>query len=252
MSKPDGLIIYDGPSTIDHERIVVIATGFKRSKNKKTGSVIQTWILVANQGPFDAAESGDDYSICGDCKHRHFRSCYVNLAHGPAHVWDAWKRGKYTPATPKSLDLFQNKFVRFGSYGDPVAVPVSIWNSLLSVMSSHTSYTHRWRVAPDAYRQFCMASCDTEKEVKAARAKGWRPFYARLDTDLVPEGFFICPASAEGGRKLTCVECNGCRGKKSSGQKDATIIIHGPTWKILYYKRGIKRFKNNQQYVGVN
>ncbi len=251
-SKPNGIVIYNGPSQINGEDIVAIATGFKRSKNRKTGALIQTWIMTADDTPFDAVEAGTDDAVCGHCKHRHFRSCYVNLAHGPAHVWNAWRAGSYTEATPSSLIHFKDRFVRFGSYGDPAAVPVSIWNTLLSVASGHTAYTHHWKHCGAAYKHFCMASCDTEQEVADSLERGWRPFYARQDGEALPDGFFECPASEAGGMKVTCVECGICNGGISSRKKNPSIIIHGPTWKKSYYKRGIRRYRNKQKYVGVN
>src|SRR5262245_11876488 len=41
--KPNGFVLYDGPSALDGERIVVVVTGFtRRSKNGKTGRMLQT------------------------------------------------------------------------------------------------------------------------------------------------------------------------------------------------------------------
>ena len=66
--RPLGLILFDGPSMIDGEPIVVIATGFKRSSaNPKTGDMLQTWILRRDVAPFAAIHNGADASICGDC-----------------------------------------------------------------------------------------------------------------------------------------------------------------------------------------
>ena len=83
--KPTGFIAYRGPSLIDGSPIVVVVVTAK-SSNRKTGSMVQTYILRADQNPVAAVKSGADVSICGDCKHRgdkgQGRSCYVNLGHG--------------------------------------------------------------------------------------------------------------------------------------------------------------------------
>ena len=46
QSKPNGLVLYHGPSRINRREIVVIATGLRRkSRNRKTGKMVQIWIL---------------------------------------------------------------------------------------------------------------------------------------------------------------------------------------------------------------
>ena len=64
--------LWRGPSPVDNEPIVLIATGLsrsesKQSKNTKTGPMVQTFILKQNEKPTDAIKSGGDESICGKC-----------------------------------------------------------------------------------------------------------------------------------------------------------------------------------------
>ena len=69
--KATSLILYAGPSMLDGSPIVVIATGIgNKSKNSKTGGMIQTHIIRSDMKPMDAIWSGADASICGDCPHR--------------------------------------------------------------------------------------------------------------------------------------------------------------------------------------
>ena len=97
-----GYVIYDGPSVLDGKPIVVIATGFKtKSQNPKTGDMIQVFILYKDESPQEAAHSGNDSSVCGNCKHRGEliedlknggtrninRSCYVVLFMAPGNVY---------------------------------------------------------------------------------------------------------------------------------------------------------------------
>lgn len=65
-----GFVVYDGPSAIDGERIVVIVCALERSRNAKTGHMVQTYILRADMHPIEAVRTGADVSICGGCKHR--------------------------------------------------------------------------------------------------------------------------------------------------------------------------------------
>lgn len=256
MAKPLGLILYDGPSLINGKRIIMIATGFKRkSRNKKTGDMIMTWILCADKDPMAANRCGDDVAVCSSCKHRHFRSCYVNLAHGPHHVYKAWLDGAYTEMDsndPFIKELFSERYLRVGSYGEPTAVPADIWKNLSSYSLGFCGYTHRWKTCSTDYRDFCMASCDTEEEVLNALVRNWRPFYVCQDDDKMLPRFFSCPASKEAGRKTTCQSCGACQGGTAASRGTfPSILAHGPSWKTVFFHRGMKRFKNKKRYVGV-
>lgn len=66
--KPTGFVIYEGPSVLDGAPIVAIAV--TASDNRKTGNMVQTYILRRDVHPSEALRTGDDASIRGDCKHR--------------------------------------------------------------------------------------------------------------------------------------------------------------------------------------
>ena len=95
--RAKGYVIYEGLSPIDQRPIVVIAT--LSTTNRKTGNMVQVWILCKDESPVDAISSGLDRTICGDCKHRRqangVRTCYVNVGQAPLAVWRAYKRGVY-------------------------------------------------------------------------------------------------------------------------------------------------------------
>ena len=66
MAQANGYIVYQGPSQLTGGNIVVIATGFaNKSTNSKTGDLIQTWIMSADESPTEAANSGRDVDVCG-------------------------------------------------------------------------------------------------------------------------------------------------------------------------------------------
>ena len=102
-------IIYNGPSLLDGKPIVVIATYSNR--NRKTGAVLQTYILRSDINPLEASKTGADFSICGSCPMRgevttdparkiaKGRRCYVNLGQGVLIVFKAFVRGVYPIAT---------------------------------------------------------------------------------------------------------------------------------------------------------
>jgi len=123
-----GVVLYRGPSLIDGGPIVVVAS--LRSNNAKTGDCAQTWILREDMPPVQAAKSGADRSICGDCPLRGRvvdgrnvgRACYVVLHQAPSSVWLAYRRGVYREVSRGRLRrLLSGAFVRIGAYGDPAA-----------------------------------------------------------------------------------------------------------------------------------
>jgi hypothetical protein len=240
MAKSNGAVIWRGASLIDGQPIVVIATGLASgSTNRKTGEMVQTYILRADLKPTEAIKAGADVSICGTCPHRgdgtgKGRTCYVNVGQGPLAVWSAWKRGVYpdcadaTESTYEQamVDVGAGRIVRLGTYGDPAAVPFWVWESLTSKCIGHTGYTHQWRSAPKL-KGLCMASADSVEDAREAQAAGWRTFRVAMPCDEPRiEGEAICPASAEAGKKLQCAQCLACGG--ADGRRGSIVIAaHG-------------------------
>lgn len=67
--------LWRGPSRIDGEEIVLVATGAsplqgEQSGNRKTGRMVQTYILPVAVPPSEAVKTGADVSVCGDCELR--------------------------------------------------------------------------------------------------------------------------------------------------------------------------------------
>jgi len=241
-------ILYEGPSMLDGAPIVVIVTGVvDGGRNSATGPMAQVYILRSDINPLQAVQTGDDVSICGSCRHRgHIktdletgvrknveRSCYVVLFQGPRVVYNAYKKGVYTPIPIEfARKVLRKKRVRVGAYGDPAAVPQWVWDIALCQTAEVNSYTHQWRQFP-SLASFCMASCDTEEERQEAKARGFRVYRVRNENDPILEGEGRCPKSAEvSGGSVQCFSCMLCGGNRLNGRKkvptgDITIIAHG-------------------------
>ena len=231
--KPSGLILYRGPSALDGAPIIVIATGLDgKHRNRKTGAMVQTWIMRDDVEPHTALKTGQDTSVCGDCVHRPANggSCYVRVFQAPLVVWRAAQRGVYAQAA--DLDAIRaagaDKVIRVGSYGDPAAVPANVWRALVSRAKAHTGYTHQWRKAHDL-ADLCMASADSVAEAHEARAQGWRTFRVRAPSEALDAREFVCPASKEAGAKTDCASCRACGGTASKAKASPVIIAHGAT-----------------------
>lgn len=227
MSKPTGYVIYRGPSMLDGAPIVAIAT--MHSENRKTGDMVQTWILREDMSPVDASKAKADASICGDCKHRWSLggACYVNIGQGPGSIWRAYKRGNYPDATVGRAGLGLGRKVRLGAYGDPAAVPAYVWRSLVAVATGHTGYTHQWRLpVADPLRALCMASVDTDAEFADAQRMGWRTFRVRCEDDAtVNPREFECVADTRGTSCTDCLACDGAA--RGPSQASVFITVHG-------------------------
>lgn len=222
-------IIYKGPSLLDGQPIVVIATYSNR--NKKTGHVVQTYILRDGINPLEASKTGADYSICGNCPMRgevttdpkrkiaKGRKCYVNLGQGVLIVYKSYERGVYQ--TGSARDMGRGRFVRVGTYGDPAAVPSEVWDELLSECDTWTAYTHQKPWRPD----IAMQSADSHAEAIAHWKAGRRTFRVIPDLgELDHKNEALCPASKEAGRRVQCTACKLCRG--SSKAKSIAIVEH--------------------------
>lgn len=229
------VIVYDGPSRLTGAPILVVAGA--QNGNRKIGPMLQLWILPG-ESPIEAVRTGRDDAICGDCKlrgdgpsqHGGGRSCYVEWWRAPENIWQsAQKPDKTARLTPEAFAVLADGLqLRIGAYGDPVAVPLSVWTPMLLRAAGWTAYTHAWR-RPDAhpYRAFCMASVDTREEQADAAAAGWRTFRVRSSSDdAIREDEVMCPASDEAGHRTVCASCALCRGQARPA-KSVAIIVHG-------------------------
>lgn len=232
----DSAVVWRGLSELDHVTpICVVLTGMGRgSRNRKTGAMVQAYIVVQGWTAKQAIDNGADFAVCGDCPKRGHRgkgrTCYVSLATGLGVVGRRVARGGYpVMSLASAAQAIVGRQLRIGTYGDPAAVPAEVWRALLENISGWTGYTHQWRHA-QGLAPFLMASADTAEERTQANAEGWRTFRVRavapngLAEPLRP-GEVVCPASAEAGKRVTCDSCQLCRGQARQA-RDVAIVDH--------------------------
>jgi hypothetical protein len=232
--NPNGAVIYRGPSQLDGAPIVVIVTGLdSATSNEKTGDMLQTWIVREDIAPHHAAKTGQDVSVCGDCRAKPTAEnyCYVPVWQAPLSVHGTAARGRYREvlAVNQIAALGEGRAVRLGSYGDPAAVPLAVWKALTMFATGWTGYSHQWRnPIAEGLQAYCMASADTLADGITARAAGWRTFRVRTVSEAVlPRAEFICPASEEAGYKTDCATCRACMGTSAKAHASPVIIAHG-------------------------
>jgi peptidyl-tRNA hydrolase len=149
-------------------------------------------------------------------------------------VYKSFLAGKYPvlSASDAALQL-KGLNVRLGSYGDIAAIPAHILHSLMRFTANNTGYTHQWkRKDMEHLKVFTMASCDTLEEHLEATRKGWRTFLVvPKGSTSIPAKTFLCPASEEAGKKLTCDQCLACNGSRDNRSASVYIPVHGVSFK---------------------
>lgn len=250
--RPNTAILYRGPSMLTGDPIAAVITGLRqKSSNRKTGPMLQTWIIRTDMNPSEAVVSGGDEAICGTCPLRgsldarttHMRqtrqapslkfgrACYVPYFQAPFQVWKGLGAALELPL-PELARRLRGAAIRVGSYGDPAAVPFEAWDRALAQTRSWVGYTHQWASCDQRLRDLLMASVETEAGAAEAQARGWRTFRARQGDLRNPKAGLrpnevICPASNEAGHRSTCQECNLCKGLASNSPRSIAILAHG-------------------------
>ena len=227
--RATGAIIWEGASPQDNAPIAAIVTGLDRaSRNEKTGDMLQVWIIRTDIAPQEAVKTGEDKSVCGNCTHRRghggLKDCYVIPHQAPLAVYKNFKAGKYpTLESDKDFSIFDDMLVRFGAYGDPAFIPLSIIKAITSRAAGHTGYTHQAqnKAIPNRheYRELLHASADSKRHASILQMRGWRTFETRYDT--TDTSGQLCAAEDKGLSCELCQECNG-----TSGQS-VYILAHG-------------------------
>ena len=231
MKPFNSAVIWEGKSPYDGAEIMVLAVCIKDpSKNRKTGWMIQIYILVKSVSPVEAVRLGLDASVCGNCSMRwnNGGGCYVL----PIWITPTWKKGLEAPRiTPTELAKLANKYntpIRQGAWGDPAFVPMDVWEELENAVSNKkgSSYTHQWEWVSPEYAKFSMASVENLKQKADAQAKGYRTYRIVDDESEIVEDERLCLNSSRGIQCRECGECGGNRSKASHRQKNIVIVRH--------------------------
>ncbi len=247
--KHNSYVLYRGPSMLNGEPIVVIATGLKKpSDNDKTGPMAQVWIFTDNGiSPSWNFRLALDKAVCGtvQCVHRLLGTCYVDLPKSADSPFGKLLRGTHGVYT--TPEIFRGYEVRFGAYGDPAAMPLSLIEEIAAVSRRWTGYTHQWsdpRVQP--YRKYLQASCDLSMDRRYAKRLGWFTYRVEflgddptadpaLDAELPKE--VMCPGQKGGkldadGEAIQCMTCLLCHGDsegvhEKQNRCDVLVRAHG-------------------------
>jgi len=212
----------------ENKDLFVVATGHDRpSANRKTGPMVQLWILSQDMDPVKSVKTGHDAkTICAGCPFASGNGCYVNVGQSPLSIWRAYKRGSYGKLLPKDYgQFFKGKTVRFGAYGNPSLIPLAIVKAVASASNGWTGYFHNWKemkpAMARAYGQYFMVSTETEESRCKADSAGLRYFHVSPNK---PSDAIECLSDAKG---ITCEKCKLCAGLSKSRLPSVWINPHG-------------------------
>ncbi len=134
------------------------------------------------------------------------------------------------PTYNKSMDVQIakfgiNRYVRFGSYGEPTMHPIGLIEQLANNASSWSGYTHQYTTKPQ-FNKWLMASTHNQLQANTASNKfGFRSFIAIKDNKGI--NAVVCPASNESKiESANCADCGLCSGITGKGKKDVVILEH--------------------------
>ena len=112
-----GFVLYEGPSKLDGEPIVAIAT--LKTENTKTGPTIQTWILKADkEGVLEQVLGQLDYNILSTLKLNGFErneiitETWLRAYRAPFPTPASWWRRPMTGRRTKPRSLRRRHFAR--------------------------------------------------------------------------------------------------------------------------------------------
>ena len=221
MNIETGYILYRGIT--NGKSFVAIAT--LESRNVKTGNMVQIWFLLEHTSPIEGVKSGLDAStICQECPFAHGNGCYVEVGRAPTMVWKKFKACGYPELNPCDYSrVFSGRKIRFGAYGNPTLLPLSIVKAIASVSNGWTGYFHDWKTNPLAneYAKYFMASTETESSYRLAKSLNYRVFHV---SPVQPADTLECLSET---KQMQCADCKLCSGLSKSRLPSIWINPHG-------------------------
>lgn len=236
MAITNGAIVWTGRSLVDGNPLVVIVTGLELpSHNRKTGWMLQTFVLRADILPTDAVKSGADVSTCANCPLRR-TSCYVNLL-GVNQVWRKFTAGGYPLLYADTLARIKRRsqMLRITAYGDAASTPYEAWEPLIKAARGSTGYTHQWRTCDPRWRSHLMASVEKQSDRSLANSLGWRTFRPILKGDSPGCGEILCTNAKDDA--VQCESCGLCNGTNGKSASDICDPVHGVSFKINNFQK---------------
>lgn len=203
--------------------------------------IVQTYVFSKEQ--FEYVHGGgkslkEFFSVaeanCMDCPMRDYGKCYthkftqasgfMSMLRSIIREYGSWDGlpTKTADIEDKLEELSEGRYIRFGTYGEPVLHTLDTVTRMTAKAKSWTGYTHQWHRNPGFNKVF-MASTHSDKMEQKAQTLGWRSF---VSVKSAIKSLVSCPASKEGGYKSSCDKCGLCSGTSGKGKKSVFILEH--------------------------
>jgi len=175
-------------------------------------------------------------SVCFDCPFITYGKCYTHkymqfsgfVSMLRSVIRQFGTTASIEPLSPSQLleivNLAKDKFVRFGTYGEPTLIDLGLVAKVCDVAKNWTGYSHQWQRKPQ-YSPYFMASVHSLLGSNHAETRNFRSFIASNKQYNSREAV-ICPASKEGNYKSNCSQCGLCSGTSGKGKKSIQILEH--------------------------
>jgi len=228
---------------LENDNVFVVRKGKTSNKKISDGSdLVQTytfskdqWLLATTSKGFGMKKFfAMDGTNCMDCPYSGNQGkggCYTHKFNQYVGFLSMLRSIKFSELTPLDADKFldivamcKDTYVRFGTYGEPVLLPISLVRAMAYASKSWTGYTHQWQKnLARGYDQWFMASTHSQDASNMARVWNFRSF---ISSKTGYEYAVTCPASAEAGFRSNCASCGLCSGTLGKGSKDIKILEH--------------------------
>jgi hypothetical protein len=231
--------------TNDYINVFTIKTSMNAKITNSNKAIVQTFAFSKDQFESVVKKEGviafldGDAAVCGDCpysknsgyvlgkcythKYRQlkgFNSILRAIANDCGGLWENIPTMPDNP--PESfLVACYDKYIRFGTYGETVLIPINWMKAMVSVCKNWTGYTHQWMKCDSKYNQYLMASVHSVFEQAIANDKGWLTFLIYKEDEGATN--VLCPANRE---DVTCQKCSLCSGTIGKGSKNIKIKYH--------------------------
>jgi len=173
-------------------------------------------------------------SVCFDCPFRGYLKCYTHkfrqaggfISTIQSILRDGFEITELTDEIrAKILAMSANRFIRFGSYGEPTLVDFELADKISFVAKNWTGYSHQWRHPKNAkFALLFMSSVESESDRLLAERKNWRSFVVHSPINEITA--VSCPASKEMNFVSNCSKCGLCSGTYGKGKKSVKILSH--------------------------
>jgi len=170
--------------------------------------------------PF-AVSNGAKLSACYTHKVMQY-SGFLSMLRSIKCEWDEIPTLSETQMLP-IINMCIDRYVRFGTYGEPSLLPIHMVKAMTYVAKSWTGYTHQWHKVDHQFSHYFMASTHTVEEEETAALIGYRSFVV---SKKPIQQYTSCPASKEMGFISNCSKCGLCSGTMGKGKKSVVILEH--------------------------